>query len=153
MAREDYWRIDDIPIDGHDGAETTRTRGESADPTVTLSITSDSDSDVWPGYVDRYRTLRDYQHHAGEFVTFQGIAGTVFFREQHTRPLSLLIALRPPADTDTGRGGWFLVSTCEDQTSLPSALCQIDFELTYLAALDDYADKQSVKDALEAQGP
>lgn len=152
MPREDYWRFDGVPIDGHAGPEETRTVGESATLPVYLTPDSDSPRGAWPDYVERYRGLRQYRPHAGAFASGVDINQRPWYREQHDRSPSLLVSVRPPADTRTGVGGWFLVVAVADATTLPSALCQMEFDLLYLGALDEYADADAVRAALEADG-
>lgn len=152
MTREDFWRFAGTVIDGHPDAEAVRTVGESATLRVILTAQSDSATGAWPGHVERFRELRQYRPHAGAFASGLDAKFRPWFREQHGRELSLLVALRPPADTQTGQGGWFLVSGCESNTTLPSALCELEFELLYLAALAEYDTADAARNAMEADG-
>jgi hypothetical protein len=157
MPRDDYWRLGGVVIGGHPGPEQTRTLGENVTLDVWLTARSDSESGEWPDYVERFRTLRQYQNFAGAFALHELSSGRVAFTETHAASSelpggTLLVALRPPTDTDIGQGGWFVVSACEDSTTLPSALCQLDFELTFVAPLDAYQNTEGARRALESDG-
>lgn len=155
--REDYWRINGLPdginalpIDGHVGPEPTATYGESYDCQVRLTPDSDSEAARWPDHRTRYeRLLAAYAPHAGKFTLHQLTDGTVAYTEMHGGP-GLLVALRPPADA-AGRGGYYLVSSVEDETTLPETLAVLAVELTYVAPLSEYADVQRANKMLEAE--
>lgn len=150
MAKDDYWRLAGVPVNGHPGPESIHTYGESYTFTALLTAASDSDAGAWPDYIERYRELRGYQPYAGHYALHELTSGRVAYTETHTADHSLLVALKPPADTRTGLGGYWLISACEGLTSLPSALCQLDFGLTFVAALSEYTDVATARDALEA---
>lgn len=156
--RENYWRINgipnnitELPVDGHPGPESTRTHGESYDFRVRLTSESDSETGRWPGYVDRYQELlATYGPHAGMFSLHQLVDGSVAFTETHSGT-SLLVSLLPPSDASASRGGYYLVSSVEDETTLPDAVCLLSMEMTYLASLAEYQDVQRAKRFLEAE--
>lgn len=157
MPRTDYWRLADVVIDGHQGPQPTVRPGESYDLDVILTADSDSPSGAWPGYIERYQSLLEYGRRAGEFVTHTIEGGRVAYTETHDNNVpneTLVVALRPPDDTQTGRAGWYLVEAVEDQTSLPSALCQFTMSLVYLApygtGTNAYDQRYEVESALEA---
>lgn len=156
MPKDDYWRINNLPIGPHPGPEEKRIYGESITLDVWLSPDSDSPTGAWPGYVERFKTLRRYQNYAGAFALHDLASGRVAFTEIHSAPAgaipndTLLVALRPPADTRIGLGGWFLVAGYTDSTTLPSALCQSAFELTFVAPLSRYPGLAAARADLEA---
>lgn len=159
MPPDQYWRIDNgqqqYPLDGHMGSEETLTPGESYSLSVYLTGNSDSSVGEWPGYVERYQTLIQYGERAGLFALHEPMGGSVAFTETHDGAVpagSLLVALRPPVDSETGRGMWALVSAVADNTTLPSALCQFEMELTHLAQLDEYSGFSAARAALEREG-
>lgn len=150
MPKDQHWRLAGTVLDGHDGPEETHTYGGSY--TLTAWLTSDSDSGTgeWPDYIDRYRDLRGYQSHAGQYAIHELSSGHVAYTETHTGPGSLLVALRPPVDSETALGGYYLVDEVAGLTTLPSALCQLDIGLTFVAPLSAYPDRDAARDALEA---
>jgi hypothetical protein len=155
MPRDDYWRFGGTVIGGHPGAEQTRQLGENSTLDVWLTAKSDSPAGEWPGYVERYTTLRQYQTFAGAFALHELSSGRVAFTETHAASSelpggTLLVALRPPADTDIGQGGWFLVQSVTDSTTLPDSLCQLEFELVFVAPLGAYSSLEEALDALRA---
>lgn len=158
MPRTDYWRLADVVIDGHQGAQPTLTPGTSYDLDIILTADSDSPSGAWPGYVARYQSLLEYGRRAGEFVLHEIEGGQIGYTETHRDERvpggSLVVALRPPDDTQSGRGGWYLVEAVEDATTLPSALCQFTLSLVYLApygtGTGEYDQRYEVENALEA---
>lgn len=159
MPADQYWRIDNgqqqYPLDGHMGPEETLTPGESYGLSIVLTSSSDSSTGEWPGYVECYQTLIQYGERAGLFALHEPMGGGVTYTETHDGAVpagSLLVALRPPVDSETGRGMWGLVSSVTDATTLPSALCQFEMELTHLAQLDGYSDFPAVREALEREG-
>lgn len=156
--REDYWRIDGIhdgvsalPLDGHVGPEPTLGYGQNYTATVRLSARSNSETGLWQGHIERYNRLLQYGMHAGQFTLHTLITGQVAYTETHTGD-SLLISLTPPTNSQTGRGGYYLVSGVEDQTTLPEKLCLLEMDLTYLSPLDAYPDLATVQSVLEADG-
>lgn len=158
MARLDYWRVNglpnsitNLPLDGHPGPETTQRYGESYDFTVRLSERSNSPTQRWPDHVERYQRILDaYGPNAGQYTVHQLLDGTVAFTETHAGE-SLLMGVRPPEDAVASRGGYYLVESLEDSTTLPDRVCLLDLSLTYVADLDEYEDVSLAKDFLEAE--
>lgn len=156
-AREDYWRITglpnqitDLPVDGHVGPESVRTHGEGYTFTVRLTPRSNSETQLWPDHDERYlRFVNTYAPNAGKYTLHQLTSGEVAFTETHDGE-SLLVSVTPPTDTSTGRGGYYLVSAVTDNTTLPSKVCLVEVELTYLAPLSDYEDIERAQAFLEA---
>lgn len=153
MARGDWWRLGGTVLGGHPGPEATATYGDSYSLTTFLTGQADSPTGAWPDAVDRYRQLRQYQPHAGDFDTYETIGGRYYFREQHNTTPSLLVAVRPPTANPTAQGGYYLVSSVEDDTTLPNAVARLGFDLLYIASLDEFATTDDVRAALAAQGP
>ena len=149
-TRDSYWRLGGVVIDGHDGPETNHTVDEGYSLRVWLTPRSDTKTGEWPGHVDRFRQLRRYRPHAGAFAGGVDAKYRPWFREQHDRSPSLLVALRPPATSDTGLGMWALVDGCESNTTLPNTLCELEFDLKYLAELDEYDSERAARNAMEA---
>lgn len=157
MVRDSYWRINDMPIDGHSGSEQVHTYGGGYSLEVWLTAASDSLAGAWPGFYERYQELLRYQNFAGSFALYELDSGRVGFSETHSGSTdlpngSLLVALRPPAGQKCGRGGWFLVASFEDMTMHPDRLCRVDLGLTFVAPLDEYRTHAEAHDALAAGG-
>lgn len=159
MPIEDYWRIDNgeqqLPLDGHPGAEVTHNPGSSYTLDLIITDRSDSPSGAWPDAQQRWRTLKDYQVRQGEYALHEPMGGGVAYTETHDGAIpagSLLVALRPASDNKTGTGMWALVAAVEDQTTLPSALYQISVELLCLVPLPAYSSFNGVRDTLAREG-
>lgn len=155
MPRDSHWRINDTPIDGHTGPESSHEYGGGYSLEIWLSDKSDSPAGVWPDAFERYRTLLRYQKYAGEFALHDLVGGRVAFTETHAVSSSipngtLLVALRPPAGQRCGRGMWALVASVTDNTIVPDTLCRLEMELVFVAPLDDYPDHAAVRADLEA---
>lgn len=162
-TRDSYWRIvpdpaadfGPVPLNGHSGPESVVTPGESYTLEVWLTTDSDSATGEWPDYVERYKQLLGYGLRAGQYAPHEPMGGGMRFTETHDGRVpgeSLLVAARPPHDTEVGRGGWYLVDAMEGLTDLPAALCRIDIDVTLVAPLEDYADHAAARDALEKRG-
>lgn len=140
------WQIGGVEVSWLEADQPDLARGES--DTFEVRLVPDGRGN----HVGRYEQLMAYQPHMGEFDTYQAIKGTIRYREQHTRT-SLLTAVVPPTDDPTGRGVWGLIEQVSDSTEVPQKKCLVAVDVLYLAALDEFADKQAVRDALEATGP
>ncbi|WP_435075954.1 hypothetical protein [Halococcus sp. AFM35] len=142
----DAWRIGGVPVSWIEGNQPAPVRGESG--TYELRLVADGRGD----HVARYQAIMDWQVHAGEFDMYDTISGPPMFREQHERE-PLLVAVEPASDDPTGRGLWGLVENVDDSTEVPQRKCFVSVDVLHLAPLGDYADKQAVRQALEADGP
>lgn len=156
-ARIDYWQIDalpddvtDIPVDGHPGPEETLTYGESYTMTVRLSPESNSENDYWPDHLERYnRLINTFGGHAGQFALHELTSGKVAYTEPHEGE-SLLFRLTPPHYFEAGRGGYYLVESVSDQTTLPETVCLVEFDLVFLAGQSEYETVDDAQSFLEA---
>lgn len=154
-AKDDYWRLGSIVIDGHSGPESSHVYGGGYSIEVWLSPASNSPVNDWPDHRDRYRKLLQYQNFAGSFDLHSLFNGEVAFTETHSAATelpkqSLLVALRPPAGQQCGIGMWCLISGFEDLTMEPDDLCRVSLDLIFVAPLADYPDHESALDALAA---
>ena len=163
MPREDYWRIDadapgvdDIVLDGHEGPESNQQYADGYTLPVLLTARSDSPTGEWPGYEERYRRLLTFRHTAGAFYLHGEDNTQPAFTEYHDGE-SLLITLKPPAESAFGRGGFYLVEGFEDRETLPSKLGRLALDLTFVAKYDTgdtgeagYRTRREVRSALEA---
>lgn len=140
------WQIGGVEVSWLEADQPDMVRGESDTFEVRLV------PDGLGNHVARYEQLMAYQPHAGEFDTFEAIAGTVHYREQHNRT-SLLTAVIPATDDPTGRGVWGLIEAVSDGTEVPEKKCLVSVDVLHLAALDEYPDRAAVEDALHATGP
>lgn len=158
MPRDDYWRFelgevaDTIPVDGHGGSIETQTYADGYSLTVWLTSGSDSPTGAWPDHIERYRTLDGLQDYAGKFVLHGLTSGRAAYTETHSGAQSNLVGLRPPAGTRDRLGGWYLLASVTDATTLPETLCVLEFELTFVAPLDRYPDHTAAHDALASEG-
>lgn len=152
-----HWRLAGIPIDGHTGPETSHVYGSGYPLEVWLSPASDSPAGAWPDHRERYRELLRYQNHAGAFDLHELVSDRVAFTETHSAATdlphgSLLVALRPAADQQCGRGMWCLISGFEDMTMHPEDLCRASLELTFVAPLADYSTHAEAYSHLATEG-
>lgn len=152
-SAEDFWRFDGIVLPGHIGPETARTYGESYSLEIWLTGEIDTPQSPWADHRARYDQLRRWQPHAGDLDTYEAIGGRYYFREQHNTKPSLLVALRPPVSQNCGFGGYYLVTNVDDSTMTPEESARMEFELLFIAGLDEFADEQAAKDKLAATGP
>ena len=102
-------------------------------------------------HLERYRALLAFREHAGSYVAGVDVRHRPWYREQHDRE-SLLVALRPPADSQTGRGVWGLIDTIEDDTTTPSARAVVSIDLLVLASTEEFGTAGALRNALEADG-
>ena len=101
--------------------------------------------------LERYRALLAFREHAGAYAAGVDARHEPWYREQHDRT-SLLVALRPPTDSATGRGVWGLVDTIEDNTTTPSARAVVSIDLLVLASTEEFGTAGALRNALEADG-
>lgn len=155
---EQYWRLAGVPVDAHDGPEPIITPSESYDFHAVTTQRSDVTESEWEGALDRYRTLLAYGRRAGQYDLHDYGNGTYGYTQTHDGAVprgSLLVELRPPADSVFGHGGWFLIESVEDNSTLESYL-HLSLSLVYLAPLalevtdPGYQDRSAVSSALEA---
>lgn len=162
-VRDQHWRIEPhpsstigaLPLDGHSGPESVTQPGESYTVEVWATARSDSAAGEWPDSIERYQQLLRYGSRAGQYALHEPMGGGVSWTETHDGSVpggTLLIAVRPPHDSQTGRGGWYLVDAIEDATTLPSALCRLNIEVTLVAPLSAYDGHAAVQTALEREG-
>lgn len=102
-------------------------------------------------HLERYRALLAFREHAGAYAAGVDVHHRPWYREQHDRE-SLLVALRPPADSQTGRGVWGLIDAMEDETTTPARRAVVSLGLLVLADVDDYATAAEIENALAADG-
>ena len=102
-------------------------------------------------HLERYRALLAFREHAGAYAAGVDLRREPWYREQHDRE-SLLVALRPPTDSATGRGVWGLVDTIEDNTTTPSARAVVSIDLLVLASTEEFGTAGALRNALEAGG-
>lgn len=160
MSLDQHWRIAGQPVRGHVDAEPTVTPGASYDFRAILSSNEDSPADEWPDAAERKQTLLAYGRRAGSFALHELESGRVAYTETHDGTAvpngSLVVAVRPDADSASGRGGWYLVDDVEDATTVPDVLHDLTLSIVYiapLAATDEergYATRDALSDDLEA---
>lgn len=160
MPLDQHWRIADQPVVGHIEAEPTVTLGESYDFRAILTGDADSPAGEWPDAAERKRTLLSYGRRAGSFVLHELEGGRVAYTETHDGTAvpdgTLVVAVRPAYDSESGRGGWYLVEGVEDATTLPDAMHDLTLSLVYLAPLAQtdaehgYATRAALARDLEA---
>ena len=154
-AIEDHWRIGGIVLDGHAGAEPTLSPSEAYDFRAIMTSRSDppeSDPNAWRTHTERLAALLGYGHAAGEYHLHDPEGTGVAYTETHNGNVpggSLVVTVRPPGDSALGRGGWYLVDSVEDATTLEK-WCEVSVSLVYLAPLSAYASVAELQSALEA---
>jgi hypothetical protein len=102
-------------------------------------------------HLERYRALLAFREHVGAYAAGVDVRHRPWYREQHDRE-SLLVALRPPVDSQTGRGVWGLIDDMEDETTTPARRAVVSLDLLVLADGDDYNSASEVRADFEADG-
>jgi hypothetical protein len=102
------------------------------------------------GHRARYRAVREYFSVAGRAATNRTITGRVRVSERlpADAPVpSIIVRLRPSASlrAELTPSVWVLLSSHQDQTRYTADLARIDADLTVLAAGDEYATRQALK--------
>ena len=102
---------------------------------------------------DRFDAIFEFAEYAGLYASNIMSGNHLVYAEQISASNeSLLVALRPPADSPTLRGVWGLVNDVSDETDMPQTKWRLDVSLEYIAPLSKYADHAAVREAHEKQG-
>lgn len=151
----DVWRVETAggttPISWLEETQPAAKRGETAD--FDFRLVPDGRGD----HVGRYKELTAYIDWGGEYHLHDVGGGLFAYTEAHEGNApdgSLLVAVRPPNDSRTGRGLWGLVDSVGDDTEVPHKRCLVTLSIAYIAPYGDgphaYRDRQTLVSDLEA---
>ncbi|MDJ1433582.1 hypothetical protein [Halostagnicola sp. A-GB9-2] len=95
-------------------------------------------------HTDRYQRVQEVGKWAGRYILKEPIEDEPRYRERVPHGgSSLLVGVRPAYQTPAG-GIWGLVDSYDETNSLPETGLTVTLELTMLASMDDYADRDDV---------
>lgn len=151
-----YWDIatddastPDQRADGLVGEVPTYTRGES----ITLEFVY-TDKNRSTDYLTRYKNCREYLDYADAVDIQETQSYEPAFYENPpgtASKSSVIVDFNPSSDIDGDINGlWGAVTGGSDASSIPASGATLEFEVTVLGELGDYADRQAVKDDLES---
>ncbi|MDJ1434770.1 hypothetical protein [Halostagnicola sp. A-GB9-2] len=171
------WYIDGIPVNGIEG-QPTYARGEQEtlevlitdefehEPWTVGGVWGGEDGTLWGetlggtwgdedlvGRVTRYTRLREYLEYAGEGSSYQLIGGSAAV---HENPLdewpvdSHIVPIEPGENIWYNPGMWALITGGSDETTNVSkdSVFRLNFEITMLAKLHEYEDREELLDDL-----
>lgn len=150
-----YWDIgtDDATApaqraDGLVGEVPTYTRGSS----ISLEFVF-TDKNRSTGYLTRYKNCREYLDYAGAVTVeeAQNYEPAVYENvPAGASKSSLIVDFVPSSDIDSHIDGlWAAITGGSDASTLPSSGARLEYEVTVLGELSDYADRTAVKNDLE----
>lgn len=104
-------------------------------------------------YQDRYKRIREPCEYAGRWVSKQPPFGPDKYVEQ-TPPdaPSLLVGLEPSYDHPETTGIWGVIDGYSSTNQYQQAYLMLSLEITVIATMEEYIDRESVRTDLELAG-